>query len=170
MYCLTFDFDHILCSSCWALLVPGNDTRYEVFTLLRDLYHSSKGTTTYCGVVDSNSTLSYVNYLFLICSSSWVTCDAVPQRESFLPVFMPASHIIVRPALAQAKQDHLILLGDTEQLQLSLFPAKTTVKRRKGCAGFLVSKATVLTCCLNTKLQTFSCHSHSYCQLLQLSS
>lgn len=43
---------------------------------------------------------------------------------------MPAPQIIVRPALAQTGQDHLILLGNTEQLQLSLLLAKAATKSK----------------------------------------
>lgn len=45
---------------------------------------------------------------------------------------MPAPHSIMSPALAQAEQDHLILLGDTKQLLLSLFLTKATIKNKLG--------------------------------------
>lgn len=68
--------------------------------------------------------------LLLICCSSWVTCNAVHHLESFEPVLVPAPHIIVRPALAQTALDHLILLGNTQQLQLSLLLAKATMRSK----------------------------------------
>lgn len=78
----------------------------------------------------------------MICSSLWVTCNAVHHLKSFEPVLMPALDIIVRPAVAQTKQDHLILLANTEQLQLPLLLAKATMKSKSlsGCKTLLSFK------------------------------
>lgn len=65
----------------------------------------------------------------MICFSSWVSCNAVHQPQSFEPVLLPAPNIIVRLALSQTLQHHLILMGNTEVLHLSLLHVKATMTK-----------------------------------------
>lgn len=56
---------------------------------------------------------------------------------------MPALNIIVRLALAQTEQDHLILLGNTKQLQLSLLLAKATMKNKDRLYNWVFGSRTI---------------------------
>lgn len=102
-------------------------------------------------------------------------CNPGHHLESFEPVLMQVPRTIVRPAVTQAKLNHLILLGNVEQLLLSPLLAKATVKSKHMLGNWgLVSTATLIhgntTCCLTEPELTFFCHSIACCQLLQLSS
>ena len=88
---------------------------------------------------------------------------------------MQVPHTIVRPAVTQAELDHLILLGNVEQLLLPPLLAKATVESKHMLGNWdLVSSATLIhgntTCRLTEHELTFFCHSIACCQPLQLSS
>lgn len=69
------------------------------------------------------------NNLLLARSVSRVMRNAVHHFESLEPALAPAPRIVMRPALAQAEQDPLVLLRNAEQLQLPLLLAKAAMRR-----------------------------------------